>query len=502
MQFELDDGTGRPPRNKEQADFLAWVSKNWGAEVSHIPQKQTTVLAGQLPTGVGKSWLATAIQRQTGAAIIVPSNLLMDDTYTSTYPWVNALKGKTHYTCNTMPEFSCSEYAELLNKEPCPACPYALARRAAIRGEPTFYNPMSLFYAQKIPYFKRPGVIVVDEAHQLRDMLLLISGKTFRRGKYKFPDTVNETDIIAWLKRQLVMVSTLFIRALEEGDADKIKELSKEIDSLSNTVAGLDENPQNYCIHISDGLYRGKPEKYLNVVPLEPPRFLVKELLNCDKLILISATLSRMDVETLIGNKPYSYIDMPSPIPVASRTVHYKPMKFLVNYKTDPALIVGWVETILKEPAHKGLNTIIHASYSLAKKLAPFFTVPIITHDVDTKQMALERFKTEGGVFLASGFAEGVDLKDDLCRLNIIPVISKMNTFDPAVKKRMAWRDGQRWYALEQIKTLVQQAGRSTRGEKDYSKIIVGDPALPRLILHNKLDVPKSFDLAINWRGK
>ena len=503
MQFELDDGTGRKPRNKQQSDFLKWVESNWGPEIdAHAPQKTPTILAGQLPTGVGKSWLATAIQRPTNAAIIVPSNILMDYTYCHTYPWVNALKGKTHYTCKTTPEFNCAEAQEVLKQDACDGCPYTAARRAAICGAATFYNPMSLFYAQRVPNFTRPSVIIVDEAHQLKDMLLLISGKSFRKGKYDYPETTSEVEIILWLKKQVAIVSRLLDLALEEHDMDKVKELSKELDGLWNTCKGLEESPQNYSIHISEGLHRGKPEFYLNVTPIEPPRFLVNALLDCDKLILMSATLSHIDIKALVGGKPYRYIDMPSPIPVANRTIFYRPTKFEMNYRTNPEHIVKYLEALLAEPENKGLNTIIHVSYGLARKLKEFFTIPIITHEQADKNDAFEFFKAEGGVFLASGFAEGIDLKDDLCRLNIIPVISKMNVFDPPVKKRMAWADGKRWYACEQIKTLVQQAGRSTRHEKDKSRIIVCDPAFPRLIIANSKDVPKSFNEAINWKGK
>lgn len=488
-----EDGSGRPPKPTQVkvADYLEEV---WD---------KANVHALQLPTGVGKSWLCRMVQENKGALVIVPSNILMDDTYTKVYPDVNALKGKTHYNCHTHTGLDCADASQLNDgKKACPGCPYGEARRRAIYGEPTFFNPMSLFYLQKDERYKRPDVIVIDEAHQLRDMLLLISGKQFRRSKYQFPETTNELEIIQWMQAQLRTLHKLFNRAIDDEvkDAKVIEELSREIESVANTLKGLEENSQNYAIYISDGTFRNKAERYLNVVPLEPPRFLVNALLDCNKLVLMSATLPRSDIETLIKGEPYTYLDMPSPIDKSRRTIYYNPTKFPMNFKTEPVNIVRHIERIIAD--HPGLNTIIHVSYGWAQRLAPHFTIPILTHTAENKAQALEVFKQRGGVFLASGFAEGVDLKGKLCELNIIPMIIKLNPYDPAVKKRMAWGNGRKWYDMEAIKTLVQQVGRSTRGETDRSKIVVCDPAFPTLLLNNKQDVPMSFYEAVDWRYK
>ena len=493
MSIKLDnDGTGRSPR-PTQAEVLRWIEKNWdGPEV----------LAIQAPTGVGKSFIASTVQRVTNAFVIVPSNILLDDTYAKVYPNTNFLKGKTHYVCDTeeYKGMTCSDVTQVLKKKLCEGCTYSACRRKALGGAPTFFNPMSLFYLQKHPDYQRPDVIIVDEAHQLKDMLMLIAGKSFRRGKYDFPETVNETEIIRWMQKQLDTLHRLYGAALEKRDKDKATEFAREIESVQGTLWGVQENPQNYSIHISTKEYRGRQEQYLNVTPLEPPRYLVKQLLDTPKLILMSATLSRMDVECLLKGRPYKYLDLPSPIDKARRKVCYKPTPFLMNFKTDPAKIVAHLEQVIAE--NPGLNTMIHASYGLAEKLAPHFKIPVITHTVETKNAALETFKQKGGVFLASGFAEGIDMKGDLCRLNIVPMIQRLNPFDPAVKKRLAWADGRKWYDMEALKTLIQQAGRSTRGETDSSKIVVCDPAFPGLVMKNKDDVPKSFFDSISWTGK
>jgi Rad3-related DNA helicase len=100
---------------------------------------------------------------------------------------------------------------------------------------------------------------------------------------------------------------------------------------------------------------------------------------------------------------------------------------------------------------------------------------------------------------LASGCSEGVDLPGDVCRVNIVPLLYRLNIGDAVIKKRMAKEDGRQWYNYETVKALIQQAGRSTRGTEDYSITYVLDPALPRLILDKSLEIPQSLKESIVW---
>ncbi len=105
-------------------------------------------------------------------------------------------------------------------------------------------------------------------------------------------------------------------------------------------------------------------------------------------------------------------------------------------------------------------------------------------------------------MFLAAGCAEGLDLRDDFCRLNIIPALIRPNLGDPVVMKRRALADGDRWYALETMKTTIQQYGRSTRHEKDHSTTVVMDPTFSRTVNQYKDDIPTYFKESIQWASQ
>lgn len=482
--FARLDGTKRSPRSVQET-YLQWLEEHWST---------SSVFVGQLPTGVGKSFLARSIQLATNAVVITPSNILIDQ-YLDTYSKVNYLKGKTHFTCKW--QMSCREWADIMEQPPCEGCPYQKAREAAIDGAPTFYNPMSFYYlraAKKI----NPSVIVVDEAHQLAGMMLMMCSKRFRKSVYKFTSKVTDTLVLVdWMKDQQRKLRKLLAQYIKHKDYNRLSEINDEIEGISATLKGVEEDPQNYAIWIDRGMHRGKPETFLNVKPLRPPAFIVDAFLRCDKLILMSGTMLKHDIDDLLRDRTYQFIDLPSPIPKENRPVYCRPVPFRMNYQTDPRLIAEAIECIIAQ--NYGLNTIIHTTYSMSPKLRPHMRTPVIFNTAIDKVSRVEEFKQKGGVFLAAGCAEGLDLKDALCRINVVPKLSYPDLNDPVVGKRRALEDGELWYALESLKNVIQQTGRSTRNEADWSRTYVLDPMFPRLIGKYGKYLPRSFTESIVW---
>lgn len=487
--FKRYDGSKREPRPVQQ-QYLDWLADGWD---------EASVHAGSLPTATGKSFLARSIELATRGHTVTPSNILIEQ-YCATYPKHNYLMGKKHYVCRST--LSCLEWTTTLEQETCEGCPYQSSRDRA-QKESTFFNPMSLLYfrlmLQRKQIKKRFPVLIVDEAHQLPHMLLLMAGKKFRYSLYKFNDNChNEIYLIQWLENQYRKLDKLVHVYKNSGDFPKLQDIIQEFESIGLLLESLKDCPENYAIYTEDGFYRGRPDTFLNVRPIRPPKNIVKRLLDCDKLILLSGTLMPADIEDLSMDRPSRFIDLPSPIPKENRPILYRPAPFRMNYETDPATVVKWIEGILERYPNR--NTIIHTTYSQAQKLAPRFKRPVLTNNAENKSYTLDKFKREGGVFLASGCAEGIDLHGDLCRLNIIPRLNYPNLQDPTVQKRKALTKGDSWYQCEALKNCIQQAGRSTRHEKDHSITVIGDPQFARLVSLNQSLLPKSFVEAIQWQ--
>ena len=86
---------------------------------------------------------------------------------------------------------------------------------------------------------------------------------------------------------------------------------------------------------------------------------------------------------------------------------------------------------------------------------------------------------------------EGVDLKDDLSRFQIIVKVPSPYLGDPLIRKRMnKW---EKWYPLQTAKTIVQAAGRSIRSESDSATTYILDSDWDRFYNRNRYLFPQTF---------
>lgn len=487
LDFKKFDGSGRDPREVQELG-LAFFKEN-------IPKHKVVALMG--PPAVGKTALAHSLMLAENAWVVNPSNMLIDQAI-ETYPKTNFLKGKTHYRCTS--GLTCEEWVNGLDQKACLDCPYIAARIRAMAGAPTFFNPMSLYYL--LQQSKQSAkIIVVDEAHLLAGMITKLCSKRFARSDYGLPsECVNEVKLSSWMGKQIDKLKKLVGLYQNLGDFDAVSRVLSEVETLSLTKLGLDTTPELYAIWFDRQPYRGKLDTFLNVQPIKPPRAIVDQLLPAEKIVLLSGTLLKSDVEELYEGESFAYLDLPSPIPIDDRPILYRPVSYPMRFDTPADKIVGTLERDLGDFPNR--NTIIHTTYSRAKGMVPYFTRPVLFNTAENKLDVLAEFKKRGGIFLASGCAEGIDLKGDLCRLNISPHFIRPNLKDPAVMKRRALEDGDRWYAMQGLKIAIQQYGRSTRDIGDHSVHIVHEPAAKREIDRYGDELPKYYTGAFKWTGR
>jgi hypothetical protein len=485
--FENFDGTGRPPR-QVQLDAFAWLRENLGKH---------KYLAMNLPTAVGKQAIARTLQLELGGHYITPSNILLDQAL-KTYPDINCLKGVAHYKCNSLPDVTCAERREVM-KCGCKDCHYTAIRRAAMTGTPTIFNPLSFYFMTFSEQFVAPELIVVDEAHSLLGMLFELVSYRLPYSKYLWPKEFDAVSVREWLLKtsgKYLQASYVYQQA---GEIKKAAQYRSESKKMACIAGYMSDSPQNWVLYTEQGLYKNKPETFLWIKPTHVPQGLIDRILCSRTVVLMSATLSTFEVEAIAGGQSYAYLDLPSPIPKEQQPVLFRPARTM-NHETPVTEIADWVKEQIG--TYPGRNTIIHVTYSLSMKLRSLFPQCRFNTPED-KDDVLAEFKKHGGIWFAAGCAEGIDLPGDECRLNLIPSLYRINIMDPWVKKRMSLADGQLWYDMQTLQTLQQQAGRSTRGETDSSIIIVGDPALPRLVTRHKNRISQSFRKRIIWsKGK
>lgn len=486
--FHLGDGSGRELR-PQQKQALEWLSQNWN---------RSNVFVINAPVGSGKGLIAKAVQLAVSADVINPNNVLIAQNIES-YPGHNYLIGRSHYYCTACQRFPT---ADDIHFKFCPECPYPKHRVRAIAGEHTFYNPYSLHFVKQNAAFKPKDTVVIDEFHQCIGMLRSLGGHALQQGMWGFPSNIaNEFQLMEWVTTKLSTLKQQMEEAQNLAKHTIAANLERKYGQLSKIHASLTYASHNQVFSLEEKKIKGSLTKVLNLQSVTAPRWACQSLIGKGKVVLLSATVFDSDVRELIGHDNYMTLDLTSPIAKESRPVYFRPLNISLDYSADPDMETV-AQSIMKiVNKHPNLNTIVHVSYDWSTKLLPYLSDKVIWHTKENKQEMLDKFKVEGGIFLAAGCAEGIDLKDDLCRVTIIPKLLFPNISDRFVTKRMASLGGWKWYAEQTIKTVCQQVGRSTRNEKDWSYTYVLDPRFSNLVNRNRKAIPKSFLESIIWNA-
>jgi Rad3-related DNA helicase len=449
------DGSDRQAK-PQQIAALDWLSRT---EETHV-----RVILG--PTGAGKSFLAMA-RAKPGTVILVPDNIQLDQ-YMANYKHINRLKGREHYEDE-------DEYKE--------------AKLRLWRGDITVTNLHSWYFFQKFYYSdlypRGPfNQLIIDEFHnavnQLRDMN---SGMFTRKRFPDLPLTDNPRELIQFFGKA---TARLQAEIAEESRLDKKIKLVREKERIALIREGFERSSSDYVVDVQPmgvSLKRYEPDDEILVHYTSAPR-----------IILMSATPRPSDCR--LFSKNAKVFEMASDIPVSHREIIYVSSGYQMNKDTTVAEIKPAIQDILKK--HRGQNGVIHVPYWRQEEFRKHFP-DFIYHDQRTKSKALAHFKKHGGVLVASGCSEGIDLPDDQCRFQIIPWVIKPSLGDLWVRCRQAKADGQQWYEWEALVTFAQMAGRSTRGPSDFSTVYTFDPYIYRLYQKYKRDLWSWFSKALNF---
>jgi Rad3-related DNA helicase len=205
------------------------------------------------------------------------------------------------------------------------------------------------------------------------------------------------------------------------------------------------------------------------------------------------------DVRELTGGVPYHHIEVESPIPPERRRIYSMPTEAALSYPTPHKELAEHLDKLLDD--FKDIRpAMVHLPYADAFKVAQLMRTPVLTHDKDTKKEVLAEWLKNGGVLIGSGMTTGLDLKDDLCRLNIVGKVLYPSIASEFWKKKLALPGGKQAYALSALRSLVQALGRSTRSEKDWSVSILLDKRWISLYRAVKDEVPTFLKEAIVWQ--
>lgn len=406
-----------------------------------------------------------------------------------------------------------------------------------------FSNMMLFTLLMPAVYDKRP-LLIMDECHTLETFLydyatipiglkqFALLEKHLGEVDYKrVAEPFNMDDLILYLLEKVFPAYDLFkesdritngvqdvvdpAEAIEKPNDERLL-LSKLIDRLRKL---LDEKPTDHShVLIPVKVQEGR-EEVLVGYKIKP--FSVAGLAHMafgssnSRVLLMSATI--LDPTTFcksvgIKQEDVFFIRVPSTFPAENRLIvgdtTVGSMAYKHKEKTLPIMLDRILELSEKHSMHKG---IIHTgNYENMNKFKRWLEYgdPILrdrvlfqsqgTFEEKEKIIKVHALSDEPLILCGPGFLEGIDLKDDLARFNIIMKLPFLSLADPHIKRKA--EEFPEWYSLQVALALIQAIGRPVRSPTDWAMTYILD-LLWKFFYERNQDrlFPKHIQNAVRW---
>jgi Rad3-related DNA helicase len=430
-----------------QSEILEIIESNWD---------KYDVIVVRAPVGFGKSPIASTIQAReldagNGCCIVVPNNLLREQ-YLEDYPDMITIKRQDEYWIEQY-KMTEAAFRKKIYKWGPKDSEYTRDYRAVRRkGTPVVAN-----YYTYLAHKLQRNTLIVDEAHSLLGTLQDLSAKRIWKHEYRYPDDARSFyDLLQWVG-------------------------SNPSDSKLKRLRGvLESNSKSTLLRFANEPYRGEWKDCLKLLPLN-----VSDLPNpfwgskVDKIVLMSATIGPMDIEKMgLSNRRVLYLDVPSPIPVDQRPIHFQPvgnMSFATQNDNLPDLAAKLIQLADSQPG-KGF---VHAPYNMASKLSIYLKDDdrFMFHNRGNKKEQYKRFyalpSSSNAVMVGSGMTEGLDLKYEVAQWQALTKVPYPSLSDPAM--RHLAEDEPDYYNWLVSRDVMQASGRICRGPDDTGSTFLLD---------------------------
>jgi ATP-dependent DNA helicase DinG len=408
-------------------------------------------------------------------------------------------------------------------------------------------------YEDHLPYSSR-SLLILDECHTLESFLYEFAsinvGVQQLKPLVEFMDNVEDADRITMpftMDEFLHYTETVIIPACKNYDKAADIENKKEKEPIEDSVA-FEQNDERSRINKLEkklkALLEEKPTDHSHVlipdlvesedtnmqskkkcVGVKVKPFSVAHLgpalafhPSNSRVLLMSATI--LDSTTFCKSVgiPYEeafFIRVPSTFPAENRLIVGDLSVGSMSYAQKGATLPKMLDRILEiselHSVHKG---IIHtANYENMHKLKKWVRNADVvlsgrllfqsegTFEEKNRLINEHTFSTEPTILCGPGFIEGIDLKDDLARFNIIMKLPFMSLGDPLTKRKS--EEFPEWYALQAALSLIQAMGRPVRSKTDWAITYILDLMWKWFYEKNKNRLfPKHIQDSIRWVSK
>lgn len=400
-------------------------------------------------------------------------------------------------------------------------CLYYLQKYQSLIASHSIWNYASYFQMmkyqkEKYAEYLNKKVAVFDEAHRIEDQIIQFVGidiyeRNLTECKIDVENyNLEDIDDVMKLSDGLSESYARQISSLEESrafaenpDYEIVQTLENKYKKYAEARAEIYSNKQNFILN-KPYYDEGGKFRSLSVKPLDISKY-VSTFFDHPVQIFMSATIDKDSFCENTGFDPgtVEIVDTQvSPFPIENRKVEFANVKRLSYSSTrdDELQVIKKIDEIMtKYNDKKGLVLTSSKSrcFEILENLSEENKKRIrICHSFNANgktqdQVVQEHAESKNGVLLSSSLWEGVDLKEDLSRFQIVakapyPMLSETRTKIKMEKFPL-------WYKAQAIMKLLQGFGRSIRDYGDWADTYVLDSAAHELLLMNRKMVPHAY---------
>lgn len=475
----------------------------------------------EAPTGSGKSGLALCAALASKNAYICTANKNLQDQYLRDFKEdLVDLRGRVNYRCFKYEEETGQKYPKLnCASSPCKqdrktlcsrSCEYHHKLKIAKESAINSLNIAAYLAFTNFAAFPKRKLGIFDEGHSLSHWLtnfieILFSADQFARYGLKNIEIPDFEEIHYYAKFLESILELLKENRAEFAKTDKYdaEDYQRFLTKIGNFLSQIRDGDLDNFVLSKEKDFSGKV-KSIAFRPVAVDKYAQEYLFQyVDKALILSATILDFNTyATGLGMKPENTrcIRVPSTFPKENRPIYTHLASASLSQKNlqqELPDLCRKVQTILQHyPDQKG---IIHGtSYAICKKIRdaiPDSRILFPESSFQQKEILERHNKSTNTVLLSPSMTEGVDLKDDASRFQIIVKCPFPYLGDPVVKKRMELYPN--YYGLQTVLTLVQAYGRSVRSEEDWAHTYILDRQVLRVVREQQQWLPQWFIEAI-----
>ena len=401
------------------------------------------------------------------------------------------------------------------------SCHYYLQKYQALISKHSLWNYHAFFQIMKFnkklfeDYLDRK-ISVFDEAHKIEDQIIQfvgfdifggqISECNIQTDRYDFSDLdsmIQLTDDLAYSYANQIKTIKESTAFQNNPDYELILKLERRYEKAAQAKIDILSDKDNFVVNDPVRDLNGN-FRTVSLKPIDISKF-ANSFFETEYQIFMSATLAKNSFCENMGlNKDdVALIDVPtSPFPIENRQINLLNIRRLSYGSTeeDEIEVIKAIDRILDEHIDERgliLTSSIPRCQKIIRHLSPKNTKRIrICHssnkDGKTQdEIISEHASDPNGVLLSSSLWEGVDLKDDLSRFQIIAKVPYPNYKEQRTKAKM--EKFPLWYTSQTLTKLLQGFGRSIRSENDKAITYILDTAANNVFFKGQQMIPKAY---------